>query len=196
MTSHRFEIGSNIKYFGEDTKETVYLFHNGYDESIFLNGFNIARIDYLSTQVVGVYLENIQDALDLIQWTKDCEYVNRTEINNSPLIRLGVISKRTCEKSVPVYNLEYLLRFFKKYFMLSTKTNSTYYLFIHIKHEFKSCFNKLLVEWCRKRSLLLFNQTISLITGRVYGYFGELELVETSLLKISPVITVSTTINL
>ena len=193
MASHRFEIGSNIKYFGEYEKES-YLFQSGYDESIFLNGFNIARIDYLSTQVVGVYLENIQDALDLIQWTKDCEYVNRTEINNSSLIRLGVISKRTCEKSV--HNLEYLLRFFKKYFILSTKTNSTYYLFIHIKHESKSCFNKLLVDWCRKRGLLLFNQTISLMTGRVYGYFGELELAETSLLDISPIITVSTTINL
>ena len=185
MTSHRFEIGSNIKYFGE-YKEELYSFRSGYDESIFLNGFNIARIDYLSTQVVGVYLENIQDALDLIQWTKDCEYVNRTEINNSSLIRLGVISKRTCEKSV--HNLEYLLRFFKKYFILSTKTDS-YYLFIHIKHESKSCFNKLLVDWCRKRSLLLFNQTVSLMTGRVYGYFGELELTETSLLDISSIIT-------
>lgn len=193
MTSHRFEIGSNIKYFGE-YKEELYSFRSGYDESIFLNGFNIARIDYLSTQVVGVYLENIQDALDLIQWTKDCEYVNRTEINNSSLIRLSVISKRTCEKSV--HNLEYLLRFFKKYLILSTKTNSKYYLFIHIKHESKSSFNKLLVDWCRKRSLLLFNQTISLMTGRVYGYFGELKLAAPSLLDISSIITVSTTIDL
>ena len=140
-------------------------FTDGYDDSILFPGFNLISVKYVSTQVLKIYLNNLLDAIDLIQWSKKCEFVRKVQINNTCL-KLGIISKKSNKKSI--YNIEGLIGFFKKLIIETTKAGYVYYIDICINHESIDSFNRLLMDWCKEKNLLQFTHHIILPHGNEF----------------------------
>ena len=131
-------------------------FTKGYDDSILFPGFNLISVKYVSTQVLRIYLNNLQDAIDLIQWSKKCEFVRKAQINNTCL-KLGIKytkTKKSNKKSI--YNIGDLIGFFKKFITETSKVGYVYYMDIYINHESKDSFNRLFMDWCNEKNLLRF----------------------------------------